>query len=513
MPSYRRKRYGRRVPDIAATIAREAGKSLYNHQLKTQLDHLATQGLIGHGITDIKAMIDDGTLKRRRIYGRGAYTIPGVMKSLASAGNAYASGGLTGLAGNVAHQAVSSGHHTPMHRPSIYDWTGSGAYGSANQLVNASHPSSVFASAIGETNDVVIHHREYIMDITPNSSGFQTQYTAYQNPGLAASFPWLSQIAQYFEEYEFEQLLYTVESMVTEGNTNASGTVIMCTQYNPTNAPFTNKAAMENYEHSQSFKVTEHAVHGVECDPAKRSGNPSEYIRVGPVPSGQDPKTYDLGIFQVATQGAFPNLNIGELWVTYKVRLSKAKIPPVGAQPTLPVLNMTCGQYGAYGYATIDDPMGILVFGGTPNEFYAVNGNTGTQFMEHYDTSNKDNLQQTGFQLAFQDEVAVDGRKSNVLSFPVQVEVGNYRVRLMGHTDSGKFHGVNWLGTNATVVKFYNSFYEDGTYWGATANVQINAPGNISALIYFNIQADASAINNVNLTVEQLASDYPLDFY
>lgn len=209
--------------------------------------------------------------------------------------------------------------------------TGSGAYAIHNQLINPTGPDKMIDVADDETNDIVISHSEFLKDIIPTSAAFQSQGFYYLNPGLASTFPWLSQIAQYFEEYQWGQLIFEVRSMVTEGNSTAAGTVIHCTQYNPLNPAFTSKANMENYDYAVSHKVTDHGHHGIECDPEKRSGSPAEYVRTGLPPSGSDLKTYDLGTYQVATSGAASGVLIGELWVHYSVKLRKTKIPDIGA--------------------------------------------------------------------------------------------------------------------------------------------------------------------------------------
>jgi hypothetical protein len=208
-----------------------------------------------------------------------------------------------------------------------------------NQLINPTGPSSIMRSVGDETNDVMICHSEYLQDIIPSSAGFQTQFFGIINPGLSDTFPWLSQIAKYFEEYEFIQLVFEYKSVVTEGNSTASGTIIMATQYNPTNPAFTNKNNMENYEHANSLKVTDHAVHGIECDQKKTGQGNLEYIRTSSVPFNQDPKTYDLAVFQLATSGANISVNqqYGELWVHYKVRLSKTKVLDINT-PSLETL-------------------------------------------------------------------------------------------------------------------------------------------------------------------------------
>lgn len=143
---------------------------------------------------------------------------------------------------------------------------------------------------------------------------------------MSDSFPFLSQIAQYFDEYEFHQLIFEVKSMVHDGSESAMGNVIVATQYNPTSGPFSNKIQMENYEYANSHKIADSSHHGVECDPLKKGGSATEYVRTGAIPPNTDIKSYDLGIFNLCTSGVPAGYNIGELWVDYTVKLSKARI-------------------------------------------------------------------------------------------------------------------------------------------------------------------------------------------
>jgi len=275
--------------------------------------------------------------------GRGAY---GVGKALRHGARHLIQKGLTEakhLGGEMLHDAMSAGRAAFDASPegqafnAIYGAVGGrGAYEvTSNQLINPMGPSSAMTTSPDETNDITLSRSEFIQDITSDSTKpFNTVFNAALNPGLPGPFPWLSQIAQYFEEYEFVQLIFEVRSMVTEGNTTAGGTIVHATQYNPTNALFTTKQRMENYEYASSHKVTDHGQHGIECDPAKRAGSAAEYVRTGPVPSGQDQKSYDLALYQLVITGATANINIGELWVHYTVKLKKTKIPDPGSAVT-----------------------------------------------------------------------------------------------------------------------------------------------------------------------------------
>ena len=182
-------------------------------------------------------------------------------------------------------------------------------------------------------SDVKITHREYITDIFGPAPGVAFNVQAYNlNPALGSTFPFLSQIAANFDEYEFNQMIWTYKSTTTDiGNstTGQCGTVIQCVNYNAAAPPFQDKGIMMEYFGAVACKVTESSQCGVECDPKQNAGSAILYTRPNPVVTGQDLKTYDLGIFQLAvanSPAAYANLPIGELWVDYTVTLRKPKL-------------------------------------------------------------------------------------------------------------------------------------------------------------------------------------------
>ena len=150
------------------------------------------------------------------------------------------------------------------------------------------------------------------------------------NPGMEQTFPWLSQVAQNYEEYTLRSCMFTFKSRVSDfaANNGQVGEIIFATQYNAEDDPFTQKSDMLRYALSGLSKVTQDQLHGVECDPAKLSMAVGKYVRAGPPPSGADKKTYDHGTLNVAVCGipaAFANQALGELYVSYVVELRKPK--------------------------------------------------------------------------------------------------------------------------------------------------------------------------------------------
>lgn len=193
---------------------------------------------------------------------------------------------------------------------------------SKNSLVTGNVPTMH-----GGQEEITIKKREYLGDI---SSGLANTWAIAAeiplNPGLAASFPFLSAIAQNFQECSINGMVF--EFVSTSGNalnsTNtALGSVQMFTQYRSNANPPTNKIEAVNEYFSTDAKPSENFMHAIECDPKERPLN-IQYVRGAAVPAGDDPKLYDLGTFYVGVSGMqAANVNVGELWVTYDVTLRK----------------------------------------------------------------------------------------------------------------------------------------------------------------------------------------------
>lgn len=200
----------------------------------------------------------------------------------------------------------------------------------ANSLVKGGGPPSVPTFSRGESGIVRISHREYLCDVYGQSSGF-SNISFSLNPGLARTFPWLSQLAQNFEEYTMKQCVFTYRSTVSDfaANTGQVGQIIMGTQYNNAQPPFTNKRLMMEYEGSMSAKTSQDMIHGVECDPKKLSGSPGKYIRTAGLPGDQNINDYDCGQFNIAvsdTPAGYVGQVMGELWISYTVELRKPRM-------------------------------------------------------------------------------------------------------------------------------------------------------------------------------------------
>jgi len=203
----------------------------------------------------------------------------------------------------------------------------------ANELIPGKSDLAMipsFSSSGDETGALTISHKEYIGDIYGPVAAFNVQSYPI-NPGLESTFPWLSQIAQNYDEYTLHQCIFTFRSTTTDIGTSTNGqcgTVVMGTNYNAAQPAWRDKVTMMEYDAVMSGKATESLLHGVECDPAKLSGSDGKYIRNSPLVGAQDVKTYDHGLFQLAICNSpvgYQNNSIGELWISYTVTLRKPK--------------------------------------------------------------------------------------------------------------------------------------------------------------------------------------------
>lgn len=177
-------------------------------------------------------------------------------------------------------------------------------------------------SSTHQTN--IVCHREYLGDITGTTAFTNLAYPL--NPGMAQTFPWLSSVAQNYQQYKFHGLVFEFRSLITDFVTSgAPGVVVMATNYNADQAAYSTKQEMENTEFAVAVKPTLNLMHAVECA-VDLTSTPIKYVREGTVPSAQDLRLYDQGKFQFATQ-ANPTQTLGELWVSYCVEFFKPELP------------------------------------------------------------------------------------------------------------------------------------------------------------------------------------------
>lgn len=172
----------------------------------------------------------------------------------------------------------------------------------------------------------IVRHREYIGDVVATKNFSNRTYLI--NPGLVATFPWLSQIAEAFEVYKLRGVIFEYNStssdaLLSSSTSTALGTVVMATEYDIADTPFTNKRDMLTTQHSCSNKPSASFIHPIECKRSLSVQN-TLFTRSTAVPAGYDPRLYDFARFNIATEGMQADGGVlGELWIVYEIELLK----------------------------------------------------------------------------------------------------------------------------------------------------------------------------------------------
>jgi len=223
-------------------------------------------------------------------------------------------------------------------------------------------------------------HSEYVGDVTTSADGTFKATTYTVNPANAITFPWLSNMAANFESYQVEGMIFRFES--TSGQSVAStntaiGTVMGVFEYDSLDATPISKAQLLQYEGCVDARCDQSFLVGVECAPGMKV---LDRLYIGAPATGADPKMYNVGDFTIATQGQpGSNVNIGELWCHYKIRMFVTKQALTQIQ-TLHFSNTGTTTSLTYGALTTSTQVGNLtatftastmtISGLTPGQYY-----------------------------------------------------------------------------------------------------------------------------------------------
>ncbi len=159
----------------------------------------------------------------------------------------------------------------------------------------------------------LVSHRERIGTVLGSVAFTNNTYSV--NPGLVATFPWLANIANRFESYRFEELVFEFR---TKTATTALGDVIMALDYDASDSAPTSSVQLESYQGAVSAAPWQDQ----NCFSTKANLHklPQRYCRAGAVPANADVKLYDVGTLFVSTENQASAALIGYLYVKYKVR-------------------------------------------------------------------------------------------------------------------------------------------------------------------------------------------------
>jgi hypothetical protein len=247
----------------------------------------------------------------------------------------------------------------------ISRWLGSGDYTvSTNSIVKQSlKAASSIPMMHNDGQTVVIRHREFLGEIR-SSTAFTVQASYELNPGNASTFPWLSGIANKFQEFKFRGVVFHYipsSGSAISGTSPSLGTVMLQTTYRSSDVAPSSKVEMLNEYCANEVVPHEPMAHPIECDPKENPFNVM-YVRTGSPPAGDSKLMYDLGVTHVATTGQLASGNaIGDMWVSYEVELKK---PIVASNVTKEVFSTQYIFDGITDVANLFDPTKIVSYTG-----------------------------------------------------------------------------------------------------------------------------------------------------
>lgn len=340
----------------------------WDNSIKEQYEQAVPNKLARYVLDKIGGKAVDWTL--HKLLGKGLYRgrggfFGGLLGSLIP-GVGYDQGSKWG---DVAYNAIGKVGDAlnpigkQMYGGGLY--RGRGAYATNNLVTDGGATASNVVPQFNpsDMHEITYSNREFVRDIYAPASGTVFSLESWSlNPGLVQAFPWLSQLALNFEEYEFIQLAFTYKSTVADfaSASGQVGQIAMATQYNPNSDAFADKEEMMLYEGGMSCKTTESLIHGIECDPQKLAGAAQKYVRQGQLPASEDLKNYDLGKTSIAVlnvPSTYAGQQIGELWVSYTIRLRKPKLVSANAY------NVRIDNFAHYNTSAVTSSQSALNFG------------------------------------------------------------------------------------------------------------------------------------------------------
>lgn len=277
-----------------------------------------------------------GFWKSMKKYGKKAWNsgLGKRMRSFAADELAMAAGGFVPGAGGPVRDALRKSGLGMYTGEGMY--TGSGAYDKvvSNDLIAGGHETEGIMrfDTQNDEDSITISHSEYVMDVyAPSANKSKADIKLPLNAGSSKTFPMLSQIAGNFEDFKIIQLGFTYKPSLSDWQTTNGqvGQVLLATNYNPTAELWTSKQQLLAQTGSTSARTIDTTFHGVECDSSKTHNDGHYLVRTGPPRPDADLNDYDHGWTQLAvvdTPTGSPNITLGELHVSYTIKLSKPRV-------------------------------------------------------------------------------------------------------------------------------------------------------------------------------------------
>lgn len=269
-------------------------------------------------------------------------------------GSLIGQGDLGALLGNSVARMVGMGDYKPV---------------TVNSLIKGLPGSDPRSTSIPEMvngkRGVIFREREYLGDVVSSTvpGAFSNQVFRF-NPADSNTFPWLSHMAPYFDQWEpLGAIVHFVSTSASfSGSGQQLGVVVLAANYDPQDAPYASKIEMEAADYAISGKSSESLAMGLECNPKERATR-LLFTAVAKATGAADQRMNDLCTIEVASQGAGVSQTLGELWVEYELAFYKKQM--IGETPGADTLMWSVGcDFDSDGCWSSNYPLGVL---GNPN--------------------------------------------------------------------------------------------------------------------------------------------------
>lgn len=214
---------------------------------------------------------------------------------------------------------------------------GRGNYTTSAPVRNGLHTEGIsnapsLRSGGGENGAITISRSEFVTAISSTGSADYVNLTFSVNAALSSCFNWMSQIAANYSEWEPIQLCFRykpVVSAMSVSSVGSLGTLVMAHNPNAGEAGYSTFDQIINACNAVEGNIAQGMECWVECDPAQANVD-DLYVRTGPVPAGQDIKTYDHGKLNFGLYGVptayVAGTQLGLLYVDYTIKLRKPRM-------------------------------------------------------------------------------------------------------------------------------------------------------------------------------------------
>jgi hypothetical protein len=184
--------------------------------------------------------------------------------------------------------------------------------------MNVSNPGSLSMGQVGMTFDGKgdNHHREYICDIMGNTNNTPLITTYDINMLNNSLFPWASGPNSWYQETLYKSLIF--EYVERSSNYSAGGnlgSVSLCTNYNPDQAPYTTMQEVNNSDFTTTDTPDNSFLHPIELG----KNEAITRTKLNYLAAGEPEIMRSVGKLHVATVGNSSTSKIGELWAIFKV--------------------------------------------------------------------------------------------------------------------------------------------------------------------------------------------------